>query len=146
MNFRILNKISSLFVPASNIINIFVSKEFSNIINLFTTAIASADKRRVTDNVSEFVFRHNVSPIDLQRIGAVNIFIGTERQFWSVAGDNLGLFVHLVLGKPQRKFGNGNSEIVNFNAVKLLDRNFDRANYSELKFEFAQNVIFQFAQ
>ena len=92
---------------------------------------------------------HKVFPIDAQSICLLNGNVFSERQLFKLATDNpRGLSEHLNFGNPQRKFGDGNGEVVNLDAVKLSRRNFDGfgGNVDVETAQFGKHFVFKATQ
>ena len=86
-----------------------------------------AHKGRVADDISQFLLGAKGSPVGLQGIALTYIIIGAERQETDVLlHDALRLGQHLRLANPEGGGGNHGGEIVNLNAVKLIDAHLDR--------------------
>ena len=83
-----------------------------------------ADKWRIADDVVSF--GDNGLPVDVKGVSFANVAVTFEREKIQVAMNNLLSFLnHLEFSNPKGGLSYGNCEVINFNAVKLGDRNFN---------------------
>ena len=120
----------------------------------------SAHKRRIPHDLDIIAGREHVCPFDLQGVAFVDVAVGLERQEVHLAMNDVFRFVeHLALGNPERGFCDGTGEVVDFDAVELLDADFDEVAFAalaEVETEharaaacrqcLAQDVVFEAAQ
>ena len=104
----------------------FRAEDRKQIVFLLLTHQARSDERRIAHNVVERGLGDEPFPIHAQGIAFHDVGIRFQRQ--KVEGhidDILGGFHHLGFCNPECGLRDGHSEVVDFNAVKLMDGDFD---------------------
>ena len=147
---RIAHKISGFHVPGGNVVEILdFGENFLHIGFLRGILISETDERRVADD--KIGLRTNFLPISLQSVGFDDVRVGFQRQKVQIAVNNLlSLLNHLQFGNPKGSLSDCDGKIVNFDAEKLIDRNFYRVDeFAELNLgaeKFFKDFVFQSAQ
>ena len=157
------HQIGCFFVPTGNIVKItcvlpFRTEHIEQIIFLCFIHQACTNKRRITHNVIQLVFRHDSFPINTESIAIFYICIRLQRQEIKVNLKYFFSFVHhLRLCYPKCCLCNGYSKVVNFNTVKLTDGDLYRiSNVTKSKcnlscdlhriYSYTNSLVFQTAQ
>ena len=149
-NFFVPNEFGRLEEPSNDVVErlkIFV--EGNEVVLLRGVLVSFADEGRVADD--EVGIRTNGLPVDAEGVTFVNVGIRFEGEEIQVAVNDLaGLLNHLEFGNPQSSLSNGNGEVINFNAEKLRDRNFDGVeHFAEVDLvaeKFFKDFVFETAE
>ena len=109
-----------------------------------------ADKRRITHNVIEFCSRNHGVPVPAERVPFDNVSRRLQRQKIVVdLHDFSGGVHHLAFSNPKRSLSDGYGEIVDFDAVELIDVDLDRGDFAERLLTAVnepEDVVFQLAE
>ena len=148
------HQVGRLLVPAADIIHIahilpFRPENVEHILFLAFAHQTCAHKRRVAHNVVEvdlIAFRVGLHlddvPIHSERVALAEVDVVTD--------DLLRLRQHLRLGNPERGRGDGDGEVVDFDAVELLNRDLNRvlelAHHHLAVVALADDFVFQSPQ
>ena len=83
-------------------------------------------ERRIPHDPDLIARRQDFFPVHPERVALVDVGVGRERQEVHFAVDDaLGLLHHLAFGDPYRCLGDGDGEVVDLDAVELLDADLD---------------------
>ena len=123
------HEVGGFLVPAGDVIEIAgippAREDSVNIVGLLVRFFACATIGRVADD--EIDFWGEGLPIKARGIGGYDGNVFDKGQFGQVAIDNpRGLALHLNIGNAKGKTSHGYGEGINFDAIELTRRNFDR--------------------
>ena len=87
------------------------------------------DKRRISHDIAQLLLRHDVVPVEPDSIALCDIDIGLQRQevLIEAVDQLLRLLQHLGFRDPQRSLRYRHGEVIDLNAVELLDGYPDQA-------------------
>ena len=115
--------------------------------------IISSDKRRIPHDILQLFFRYDLIPVDSQRISFCDVHIGFQREeiLVEAVDDALRFFEHLGFRDPERGLRDRHGEVIDLDAVKLLDRDLNRVQFfiakSHLSVEsFLEDLILESAK
>ncbi len=130
-----LHHLGSLVIPSSHIVYLSSSLErlafhiyedMEQVGFLLLALQGITHKRRIADDIVEFLLRADALPLYPQRVALHYVGIALQGQEVDVVVDDLlRLRHHLCLAYPQGGGGYGDGEIVDFDAVELVDTHLD---------------------
>ena len=127
-----LHHLPRFLIPSGHVIEVpdvfpLTTKDGHQVIALFGAFESCSHKRRVAHNIIQLSSRDHLIPIHPQGVSFMDIRIGFERQRVEGEADNLvSLLHHLRLSDPEGGLSHGAGEVVDLNAVELVDGNLDR--------------------
>ena len=130
-----LHHLGSLVVPSRHIVYLagglegfaFLVHEYAEQVCLLLLALQRiAHKRRIADDVVQLFLRAHALPLYPQRVALHDVGVALQGQEVDVVVDDLlRLRHHLRLADPEGGGGHGDGEVVDLDAIKLVDAHLD---------------------
>ena len=129
-------------------------KDVFQLLFLCFTLLFFPYKRWITNNIITLLCRQYIVPVHTQGIATNNVFITLQWKWGDPLAHDFGsLQCHLKLGNPQRCLGDRYSKIIDFNPVKLVQRDHDWIHLSKSHLtlnliisKIFQNTVFQLSE